>query len=132
MDAGGYQGRELNTAEEQRDAHLRSPDFFDVASFPEIIFESTTVKVLAPDRYEVKGDLTMHGHKRSLSFILNTTNPVRGMYGELRVGGTVNSTLQRKDWGLTWNQILEFGGVVVSDEVWFSITVQAIPESTPN
>lgn len=122
----------LNTAEEQRDAHLRSADFFDTANHPELIFESTDVRVTAPDRYEIRGDLTMRGVKKPVSFTLNATNLVRDPWGNLRVGGQSQGTLQRKEWGLVWNQIMDFGGVLVSDEVWFNVSVQAIPEAEPN
>ncbi len=122
----------LNTAEEQRDAHLRSADFFDTDKYPTIIYESTEIKLVSPDRYEMTGDLTMHGVTRPLSMVFTTTNPVRGMAGEVRVGGQSQGTLRRKDWGLVWNHVLEFGGVVVSDEVWFTVTVQSVPEATPH
>lgn len=122
----------LHTAEDQRDAHLRSADFFDTARYPQIVFESTSVEATAPDRYKVQGNLTMHGVTKALSFILNATNPVRDPWGNIRVGGQSQGTLQRKEWGLSWNQIMDFGGMVISDEVWFNVSVQAIPESEPN
>lgn len=122
----------LNTAEEQRDAHLGSADFFNVEQHPKIIFESTEIHATAPDRYEVTGNLSMHGVTRPLTFTLNTTNPVRDPWSNLRVGGQSQGTLQRKDWGLVWNQIMDFGGVLVSNEVWFNVSVQAIPEADPN
>lgn len=122
----------LTTAEDQRDAHLRSADFFDVAHHPELVFESTQVRTTAPDRYEVQGNLTMRGVTRPVSFTMNTTNPVRDPWGNLRVGGQSQGTLHRKEWGLVWNQIMDFGGVLVSDEVWFNVSVQALPEAEPN
>lgn len=121
----------ISTADEQRDQHLLSPDFFDAGQYPTMIFESTEVVPVAPNRYQVTGNLQLHGTTKPLQFILNITNPVRDPWGNLRVGAEVQGMLQRKEWGLKWNQLMDFGGVMISDEVWFSVNIQTVPASDP-
>lgn len=115
----------IDTREEQRDAHLRSADFFDVEKYPELRFESTRVAG-SPDDFAIEGKLTIHGVTRDVSlagsFEGRTTDP----WGGVRVGYSAHATINRKDYGLTWNAALETGGVVVGDEVRIELNVEAV------
>ncbi len=120
IDAGS-----IDTREAQRDAHLRSADFFDVATFPQLTFESTRIQG-APDDFSIDGKLTIHGITRAVrltgSFEGRATDP----WGGLRIGYAAHGTINRKDFGLGWNAALETGGVVVGDEVRIELNVEAI------
>ena len=116
----------IDTGVDQRDQHLRSPDFFDVAKFPEIRFVSTSIKPKASGESVVTGDLTLHGLTRPVTFTLEQGGAIRDPWGNQRIASTATGKLSRKEWGLTWNQALELGGVVVSDEVKFSLEVQVV------
>ena len=118
----------LTTSEAQRDAHLKSPDFFDAATHPQIHFRSTSIK---PDGDElaVAGDLTIRG--TTLPIVLKTTFEGRTTdpWGNRRVGYEAHAKISRKDFGLTWNQALEAGGVAVGDEVKIELAVEAVAQS---
>jgi polyisoprenoid-binding protein YceI len=121
--------KSIDTGVADRDNHLRSPDFFDVAKYPEIRFVSTAIKPLGPGRTEVTGDLTMHGVTKPVSFVLEFSEAIKDPWGNRRLAAEASGKLNRKDWGLTWNQVLEVGGVVVSDEVKFSFEVEAVSQA---
>lgn len=114
----------IDTGNQKRDDHLRSPDFFDVATHPEIVFKSTKVVPKGNNTFDVTGDFTMHGVTKSL------TLPV-AFLGEQKFGKGVKAgfetavTINRKDFGLTWNRALEGGGVLVGEEVEISINIEA-------
>lgn len=117
----------IATGVERRDNHLRSPDFFDVARYPQMSFASTRITPVAPNRYRVEGNLTMRGESRPVTLTLETTgNVVVDMDGKARTSGILSGTLNRKDWGLTWNRALELGGVLVGEDVTLAIEVQAV------
>lgn len=121
----------IDTAEPQRDVHLRSPDFLDADNQPYLQFRSRAVEARGAGRYRVTGDLTIRGLDRAVSFEVETSDPVIDPYGNRRAGATASAKLNRKDWGLTWNQVLEFGALLVGEEVRFTLDVQAIvPAST--
>ncbi len=122
----------VDTGEAQRDAHLKTVDFFDVDQYPTLRFVSRSIEELAPRRYRVTGELEMRGQRRPVSFEVETTEPIRDPYGNTRVGVTAQGKLSRKAWGLTWNQALELGGVLVGDEVGFTIDAQAIAVREPD
>lgn len=116
----------IDTGVEQRDNHLRSPDFFDAARFPTIEFRSTRIEALPQGRYRVTGDLTMRGQAHPVTFDVEAAQPVTDPWGNRRAAATVSGTLNRKTWGLTWNQVLEFGALAVGEEVKFTIDVEAV------
>jgi polyisoprenoid-binding protein YceI len=116
----------VDTGDAQRDAHLKTADFFDVAQYPTLRFASSSIEELSPRRYRVTGELEMRGQRRPLLFEVEITEPIRDPYGNTRVGVTAQGTLSRKAWGLSWNQALELGGVLVGDEVGFAVDAQAI------
>jgi len=115
----------LDTNQEQRDAHLRSADFFDVEHFPTATFASTKIAVDGTD-ITITGDFTMHGVTRSVTLKGETTPVVKDPWGMTRTALTLEGKLNRKEWGLNWNQALELGGFMVSDEVKLSIELEAV------
>ena len=112
----------INTREQKRDDHLRSPDFFDAVKFPTITFVSKRAEAAGAGKIKVVGDLTMKGVTKEVVLdVEGPTAPVKGSRGETRAGATATTTLNRKDFGITWNRALDSGGVVVSDEVKVTI-----------
>lgn len=116
----------INTDDEKRDGHLKSPDFFDVAKYPEITFVSTSMKPgKIKGTYTLIGDLTMHGVTKFVTLTaIGASKIVKDPYGMERYAFKVTGKLNRKDYGLVWNAALEAGGVAVSDEVRLDITVE--------
>jgi polyisoprenoid-binding protein YceI len=114
----------IDTAQENRDKHLRSADFFDAERFPEITFKSTKVKATGKDKYAVTGNLTMHGVTRPI--ILAVTNMgSAGTGADAKFGFEGTTTLNRKDFGILWNKALDAGGYVLGDDVTVSINIEA-------
>lgn len=117
----------LTTGDEQRDAHLKSADFFDAAQYPEITFRSTAVKPLGGAEFQVTGELTMHGVTRPVTFAVEgLSQPGKDPWGNLRIGLTATAKVNRKDFDLTWNATLETGGVLVGEEIAITLDVQFI------
>jgi polyisoprenoid-binding protein YceI len=116
----------IDTRQEQRDAHLRSADFFDVQRFPAITFRSTKVDSPSLGRYVVRGDLTVRDVTREVA--LEVTDEGRGTdpWGGERAGFSASTKIDRRDFGLTWNQALETGGVLVGNEIKIVLDVQAV------
>ena len=114
----------IDTREPQRDEHLRSADFFDVANHPAITFRSKQITAAGAGRFKVTGDLTIRGVTRAVTFDVDgPTPPVKDPWGNVRAGVSATAKINRKDFGLVWNALTEAGGVVVGDEV--SITFEA-------
>ncbi len=114
----------VNTGMADRDAHLKSPDFFDVETYPEIIFSDAKLKDLGDEIFELTGDLTMKGVTHPVSLTAELGGTMKDPWGNIKAGFTVTGKLNRKDWGLNWNAALEAGGVLVSDEVKINCDVQ--------
>ncbi len=116
----------IDTREPQRDAHLRSADFFDAAQFPTITFKSRRVAASTPGTLAVTGDLTIKGVTREV--VLEVIEEGRGKdpWGGERAGFTAHTTINRRDYGLTYNQVLETGGVLVGEEIKISLDVELI------
>ena len=113
----------LNTREPQRDAHLKSEDFLHAEKFPTLSFKSTRI-ARKGDGLAVTGDLTIRGVTRSVVFDVDgPTAPAKDPWGNFKVGLSATTKINRKDYGLNWNAVLEAGGVLVGDEV--SITLEA-------
>lgn len=126
IDAAG-----IATGEPNRDAHLRSSDFLNAEEYPQMTFKSTNIEPLGGGSYRVTGDLTIRDQTHPVTFTVQATQPVKGMQGELHAGATAEGKLNRKDWGLTWNQMLEMGAMLVGEEVKFTLEVEAIAAPTP-
>ncbi len=122
LDVNGIDTRVAN-----RDAHLKSPDFFDAAKYPTITFRSTKVARTGPDRLDVTGDLTLRGVTKPVLLVVTTSPEVKGMYGETRRGFSATGRIDRKDFGLTWNKMVE-AGPTVGDEVTIALDVEVVKE----
>lgn len=107
----------INTEDEQRDGHLKSPDFFDVEKYPKITFKSTSFKKLNSKNYKLVGDLTIKGVTKTVSFDVIYTGTVKDPSGDTRAGFKLTGNVNRYDYGLKWNMILEAGGLFVSENV---------------
>ena len=116
----------IDTGNADRDGHLRSADFFDVETYPEITFEATDVARVDAVTWRLTGDLTIKGVSRPVSIDFESTGSARDPFGNLRVGFEGSTTINRKDWGLTWNAALETGGVLVSEKIKLDFDVSAI------
>lgn len=116
----------LDTGVADRDAHLRSADFFDVENHPEMTFKSTRVERVGDDRLKLTGALTIRGTTREVTLDVEHSPAMKDPWGNLRVGFTAKGAVDRKDFGLTWNQALEAGGVLVGDRVDLEIEIEAV------
>jgi polyisoprenoid-binding protein YceI len=117
----------INTGEPQRDAHLKSADFFDVEKFPTLTFQSTRLGRAGDGELKVTGDLTIHGVTHNVAFhVEGPTAPGKDPWGNTRIGLSATTKISRKDFGLTWNAALETGGILVGDEVTITLDVQFV------
>lgn len=117
----------ISTRNESRDGDLKSPHFFDVAKFPAIKFVSKSVVPGTAGTFKLVGDLTMHGVTKEVSLDVTGPSPViKGMHGESRVAASASAKLNRSDFGISWNNTLDGGGVVVSDTVAITIDLEAM------
>jgi len=117
----------INTEDEKRDGHLKSPDFFDAEKFPTITFKSTSMKLDGKGKtsYVLEGDLTMHGVTKKVKLnAIGAAKTVKDPWGNNKNGFKVTGVISRKDYGLIWNAALEAGGVLVSDEVTISCNIE--------
>jgi polyisoprenoid-binding protein YceI len=117
----------IDTSDPQRDAHLKSADFFDVEKFPALSFRSTRVLSRGAGELAVEGDLTIHGVTRKVTFAVEgPTSPAKDPWGNTRIGLSATAKINRKDYGLTWNAALETGGILVGDDVTITLDVQFV------
>ncbi|HLW97531.1 MAG TPA: YceI family protein [Candidatus Acidoferrales bacterium] len=115
----------ISTRDPQRDAHLKSGDFFDVEKFPTLSFKSARVSKSGDGELAVEGDLSIHGVTRPVVFeVEGPSSPIKDPYGNTRIGLSATTRINRKDFGLTWNGVLEAGGIVVGDEVTITLDIQ--------
>ncbi len=115
----------ISTRDAQRDGHLKSPDFFDVEKYPTISFRSTKISRTADGAIEAAGDLTIHGVTKQIVFEVDGPTPeTKDPLGNTRIGVEATTTIDRKDFGLTWNSTLETGGVMVGDKVTITVDVE--------
>ena len=123
---GTVEAASIDTNDEARDAHLRSADFLDVERYPEIHFESSRIEPLGGPRFRILGDLTLKGVTREVALDATVEGAERDPWGNDRVGVRVRGTINRKDFGLTWQKMLESGGFLVGEEVNLLIDVSAV------
>jgi polyisoprenoid-binding protein YceI len=116
----------IDTANAQRDEHLRTNDFFDAPTYPQITFRSTAVEILGADSFALTGDLTIKGVTKPVTVEFEHTGIATDPYGNLRAGFEGSTSINRKDWGVTWNAGLETGGVLVSDKITLEFDISAI------
>ena len=117
----------LHTRDEQRDAHLKSADFFEVEKFPTLHFKSSRIRIVRDGELSVEGDLTIRGVTRKVSFAVEgPTPPAKDPWGNTRVAVSAITKINRKDFGLTWNAALESGGILVGDEITITLDVEFV------
>jgi polyisoprenoid-binding protein YceI len=117
--------RSIDTGEADRDNHLRNADFFDVEKYPTLTFKSTSVTPRGNNAYDVVGDLTIHGVIRQVTLPASFLGAAQDPWGNTKLVFEAELTLNRKDFGLTWNAALETGGFLVGDDVKVSLAIQA-------
>ena len=121
------QASSIDTRNEKRDGHLRSVDFFDVEKYPEITFKSSKITKIDGDSYAVVGALTMHGVSREITLMVDFLGEMTAM-GGTRAGYELTTTLNRKDFEISWNRALDAGGFVLGDDVEISINLELIKQ----
>jgi polyisoprenoid-binding protein YceI len=125
--AASIEAASIDTRDAQRDAHLKSADFFDVEQFPALTFQSTRLRRAADGELAVEGDLTIHGVTRPVIFsVEGPSAPAKDPWGNTRLGISATTKIRRADFGLTWNTALEAGGFLVGDEVTITLDVQFV------
>ncbi len=123
MISGTVKIKTIHTGITKRDDHLRSADFFDATTYPEMTFVMTAQKGKT-----VFGNLTMHGVTKAVKLTMDMGGEVVDPWGNKRSGFTLNGTINRKDFGLTWNKAMEAGGVMVGEEVQMTIEIEGIAD----
>lgn len=119
----------IDTNNEDRDAHLKSDDFFNAKEHPKLTFESTSFKHVGDDNYKLLGNLTIRGNTKPVELDAVYGGTVQDAYGNTKSGFEVSGSINRKEFGLTWNGVTEAGNVVVSDEVKLNLNVQFTEEA---
>lgn len=119
----------IETGVADRDTHLNSADFLDVARFPEMTFRSTRVERRSEDRLRVLGELTLHGVTKEIALDVSSAGQAKDPWGNLRAGFSARAQLERKDFGLHWNQFLEAGGVLVGDRIDIDLEIEAVRQA---
>ena len=120
------QAASIDTRNADRDGHLKSNDFFDMETYPQITFASTAIEQVDAVNYRVSGDLTIRGITKPVTLDLEYTGSAVDPFGNQRIGLEGKTTVNRKDWGLNWNAALDAGGVLVSEKVTLEFEVSAI------
>ena len=123
----------LNTRDEKRDAHLKSPDFFDAEQYPHITFQSTRVDVKDKTHAMLYGDLVIRNLPHEVALDVEFNGLAKSPWGTTNAGFTAKAQIKRKNWGLTWNVALETGGWLVGDDIQLSIELEIVkqPETVP-
>jgi len=119
----------IDTREPQRDTHLRSADFFDVATFPHITFTAKRPIARRGQEFELVGDLTLHGVTKEVTLQVTEEGRGKDPWGGERLGFSAKGKIKRSDFGLTWNMALETGGVVVGDDIKIAIEVELVKQA---
>jgi polyisoprenoid-binding protein YceI len=116
----------VDTHEAKRDEHLRSPDFLDVAAYPKLTYHSTRVEPAGDRRYQVHGTLTLHGVSRPVTLDVEYAGDIKDPWGHQRAGFSARATIDRKEFGINFNQVLDAGGLALGDKVEIAIEVEAV------
>lgn len=116
----------IDTANKKRDNHLKASDFFDAAKYPDVKFWSTKVDFLGDNKYQVTGDFTMKNVKKPITLDVTLVGPIKDPWGNKRFGATVNGEVNRQDYGLSFNKVMETGGLLVGDNVKINVELEVI------
>jgi len=114
----------IDTANADRDGHLKSGDFFDAENHPKLTFKASSFKKINDEKYEITGDLNIRGVAKTVTFPVEFSGILTDPWGNTKVGLSIEGKINRKDWGLNWNSALETGGVLVGEEVKLNIELQ--------
>ena len=114
----------IDTANADRDGHLKSADFFDAENHPKLTFKASSFKKINDEKYELTGDLNIRGVAKTVTFPVEFSGILTDPWGNTKVGLSIEGKINRKDWGLNWNSALETGGVLVGEEVKLNIELQ--------
>jgi len=117
----------IDTGVADRDAHLKSPDFFDVEKFPKMVFETKSIEHKGGNEYRLVGDLTIRDQTREVVFEGEAYGPFTDAFGGRRIGVSAEAKVNRKDWGLTWNMPFGTDGVAVSDKITLNFEAELVP-----
>ena len=120
---------EINTRNADRDAHLRSADFLDVATYPTVTFRSAGITAREPGVFDVTGDLTIRGVTRAVTLATELSDEIQAPWGDVRRGITATGRINRKDFGVSWNTVMDAGGVAVGDQVEITIEAELIRQA---
>jgi polyisoprenoid-binding protein YceI len=120
----------INTKEPQRDGHLRSPDFFDAAQYPVITFNSTRIEKVDDTHARIYGDLSIHGVTHEVVLATEYAGQSK-MWGKTVAGFSASTRINRKNWGLNWNQVLESGGILVGEDININIELEVVKVEVP-
>jgi polyisoprenoid-binding protein YceI len=126
--SGSVSAASIFTNQPQRDEHLRSPDFFDVAAHPTIRFVSTAIEVVAAQTFDISGELTIRGVSRTVTLRAVIHGSDVDLFGQTRVGLAVTGEISRSDYGMTFNQTLSSGGLLLSDRVHITVDISAVKQ----
>ena len=120
----------IDTREPKRDAHLKAPDFFDVAKFPTITFKSKKIESVAPDKFKITGDLTMRGVTKEVTLdVAGTPKPINDPFGKVRLGGSAHTRINRQDFGVNFSKTMDNGGLVVGNDVDVTIDIELVKQA---
>lgn len=120
----------IDTGNEKRDSHLKTPDFLDVAQFPKITFKSTKIEAAGPGKAKVTGDLTLHGVTKPVVLVVEgPTATIKDPMGNTKTGATATTKINRKDFGIVWNKSMDGGGLMVGDDLDVTIDIEAVKKS---
>ena len=123
---GSVEAASLNTRSAQRDEHLRSPDFFNVENHPQLSFKSKAIEQVDEENYRITGDLTIAGTTNEVALDAEVTGTDQDPWGNTRVGLEASAQIDRTEYGLTWNQALESGGLLVGKKVKIQLEISAV------
>jgi len=122
------QAASITTGDDKRDGHLRSPDFLDAEKYPTLTYKSTSVRHVKGEHFEVQGDLTIVGVTKPVTLDLEYLGVVTDPWGGTRAAFEAHTRINREDWGLTYNQALETGGVLIGKEITIDLEVEAVKQ----
>lgn len=120
--------KSINTNDENRDRHLQSADFFDVAKYPKITFKSKSMTEAGKNQYKLTGDLTMHGVTKTVTFDVKYGGTVTDPYGNVKAGFKITGVIDRTDFGLKYNSVLDSGGLLIGEEITITCNVELLKQ----